>query len=335
MRKLASIQTILNIEPIKDADKIEVATVLGWHIVVKKEDGFKVGDKVVYIETDSVLPSDDERFSFLASCNYRIKTIKLRGQVSQGLVLPISVLPEGNYEIGDDVSEILRITKYEAPIPAELGTSVCGGYSANVPKADETRVQTLQDIITRYKGVKFYRTEKVDGTSSAFTLENGEYNVLGHNWAYNFDENNVYWKMSIKYDLENVLRDIGRNLSFKGEIIGPGIQKNKYKLNDGEYRLYIFDIWDIDNQRYLDLDEVIEITNKYNLLMVPIIERDVELIDDIDTLVEMSKGMSVVNPSIKREGNVWRPMHEINDDKDMHRISFKVINPDFLLKFSE
>lgn len=335
MRTLASIQVISEINPIPNADNILVAKILGWHVVVKKSENFNVGDKVVYVETDAVLPSDDERFSFLQSCNYRIKTAKFRGQVSQGLVLPLSILPEGEYNVGDDVASLLRIVKYEPVIPVGLSGEVCGGYSPNVPKADETRVQTLQEIITRYKGEKFYRTEKVDGTSSAFTLENDVFNVLGHNWAYVYSDRNVYWKMAIKYDIENALRDFNRNISLKGEIIGPSIQGNKYRLEPDEYRLYVFDIWDIDNQTYFDLDEVIEFTEKYNIPMVPLIERDVTLIDDIDTLVEMSKGMSMVNPQVKREGNVWRPMHEVNNVIDLGRLSFKVINPDFLLKFKE
>ena len=335
MRKLASIQRITEMNPIPDADAIEVAKILGWRVVVKKVENFKVGDLVVYIETDSVLPKDDERFSFLESCNWRIKTAKFRGQVSQGLVFPISILPNGNYNEGDDVTDILRIVKYEPAIPAQLDGVVSGGYSPNVPKADETRVQTLQNIITRYKGVKFYRTEKVDGTSSAFTFENGKIDVLGHNWAYNYDEKNVYWIVAKKYGIEKILEDFGRNISIKGEIIGPSIQGNKYKLGVNEYRLYVFDIWDIDRQVYFDLDEIIDFCDKYNLPMVEVLDRDIELIDDIDTLVEMSKGMSAVNPNVKREGNVWRPMHEINNVLELGRLSFKVINPDFLLKFKE
>lgn len=335
MRKLASIQIITAINPIVNADAIEVADILGWHVVVKKSENYKVGDKVVYIETDSVLPKEDERFSFLQSCNWRIKTAKFRGQISQGLVLPLNILPDGDYKVGDDVSEILNITKYEAPIPAQLDGVAKGGYSPNVPKADETRVQILQHIIDKYVGKRFYRTEKIDGTSSAYTYENGNIDVLGHNYSYFYDEKNIYWKMAKKYNIENILTTYGKNISIKGEIIGHNIQSNKYKLNVNEFRLYVFDIWDIDNQKYYNLDELETFCNRFNLLMVPVIERDIELINDIDTLVEMSKGMSVVNPNTKREGNVWRPMEEITNDLEMGRVSFKVINPEFLLKFNE
>lgn len=335
MRKLASIQIVEEVNPIPNADAIEVIRVLGWRVVVKKAENFKVGDKIVYIETDSVLPSDDERFDFLKNCNYRVKTAVFRGQVSQGLVFPLSILPEGEYNVGDEVTDILRIVKYEAPIPAQLNGFAKGGYSARVPKADETRVQTLQDIITRFKGTLFYRTEKVDGTSSAFTLEDGQFDVLGHNYSYNYDEKNVYWKMALKYDIENILRTYGKNISIKGEIIGFNIQSNKYKLATNEYRLYVFDIWDIDNARYYDLDELEKFCEDFKLPMVPVLERNIPLIDDIDTLVEMAKGMSKVNPNTKREGNVWRPMKEISGINNLGRLSFKVISPDFLIKFKE
>lgn len=335
MRKLASIQIIKEINAIPNADAIEVADILGWHVVVKKSENHKVGDKIVYVETDSVLPKEDKRFEFLKSCNWRIKTAKFRGQISQGLVLPLSILPKGNYNVGDDVSEILNITKYEEPIPAELNGIAKGGYSPNVPKADETRVQILQHIINKYVGKRFYRTEKIDGTSSAFTYENGNFEVLGHNYSYFYDDKNIYWKVAKKYNIENILNTYGKNISIKGEIIGHNIQKNKYKLNVNEFRLYVFDIWDIDNQRYYNLNELEDFCNNFNLQMVPVIEKDIELINNIDILVEMSKGMSQINPNTKREGNVWRPMEEIINDLEIGRVSFKVINPEFLLKFNE
>jgi RNA ligase (TIGR02306 family) len=92
MRKLASIQKIVDIRPIDGADKIEVAQVLGWEVVVAKKDEFKVGDLVIYIEIDSIVP-DKSEFDFLRDRKFRVRTIKLRKQVSQGLILPLSILP--------------------------------------------------------------------------------------------------------------------------------------------------------------------------------------------------------------------------------------------------
>lgn len=112
MRKLAHVEKIIDIQPILNADKIEVATVLGWKVVIKKDE-FKVGDKIIYIEIDSRVPKDEPYFSFLADRNYKVKSIKLRKQVSQGLIVPMSLLPEGDYKEGDDVTDILKITKIE------------------------------------------------------------------------------------------------------------------------------------------------------------------------------------------------------------------------------
>ena len=127
MRKLVSIQEIKDIKPIENADKIEVVKVLGWNVVVKKDE-FKIGDKIVYAEIDSLFPEKEE-FEFLRDRHFRIRTIRLRGQVSQGICFPMDILPEGNYEIGDDVTKILGVTKYEPPIPACLS----GQAKRNIP----------------------------------------------------------------------------------------------------------------------------------------------------------------------------------------------------------
>ena len=112
MRKLASIREIKEIRPVENADAIEVTIVDGWECVVKKSENFKVGDKIVYIEIDSIVPERPE-FEFLRERKFRVRTIKLRKQISQGLVLPLSILPQGRYELEDDVTEVLGIKKYD------------------------------------------------------------------------------------------------------------------------------------------------------------------------------------------------------------------------------
>lgn len=110
-RMLAHVEQIVDIQPIPDADKIEVATVLGWKVVIAKSDNFKVGDKVVYIEIDSKVPEKPE-FEFLRDRKFRVRTIRLRGQYSQGLILPLSILSGPNYDVGADVTKELGITYY-------------------------------------------------------------------------------------------------------------------------------------------------------------------------------------------------------------------------------
>lgn len=188
-RKLASIQKVREVKPIKNADAIEVARVNNWDVVVKKGE-YKPGDLCVYCEVDSFLPEKPE-FEFLRKSSYkkmgdvggfRLKTIKMRGQISQGLLLPLSVLNSdetpysGVWVEGDDVTEMLGIVKYEPPIPAELAGKMKGNFPSFVVKTDEERIQNMTDEfeqikkLQREQGVKFYETEKLDGCLNGSTI---------------------------------------------------------------------------------------------------------------------------------------------------------------------
>jgi len=197
-RKLATTRKITDIRAIDGADVIELATVGGWNVVVAKDVRYKVGDIVVYCEIDSFLPIKEE-FEFLRKSSYkkmgdqegfRLKTIKLRGQVSQGLILPIGVLPITQFATahdlpeGMDVTEMLSIVKYEAPIPAELSGKVKGGFPYFLHKTDEERVQNLVNEYEEYKLTskhQFYMTEKLDGSSATFYMNEGEFGVCSRN----------------------------------------------------------------------------------------------------------------------------------------------------------
>ena len=123
MRHLATIREITTLRPIAGADRIEVAQVDGWECVVQKGE-FHTGEHIVYIEVDSIVPERPE-FEFLRDRKFRVRTIKLRGQVSQGLVLPLSILPNGApADLGADVTDVLGIKKYdpEAQQEAQLLT---------------------------------------------------------------------------------------------------------------------------------------------------------------------------------------------------------------------
>lgn len=333
MRKLVSIQKVKEIIPIEGAEAIEAIRVLGWVIVVKKGE-FKVGEKVIYAEVDSVFPKKPE-FEFLEKVNYRIKTIKLRGQVSQGICFPLSILPEGEYEEDQDVTELLGVIKYEPKIPDCLAGEVRGNFPGFLKKTDETRVQVLQNILTKYKGLRCYYTEKVDGTSSTFYLNDGVFGVCSRNLDLKENESNILWKVARENDLENKLRNLGLgNVAVQGEVISDGIQGNKYKLSPGERRLYLFNVFDIDNHRYLGYEDLIRVSKALNIPTAPILVIDFELIDNIDELVKLSVGFSVINPKVKREGIVIRPIEEIEDIR-IGRLSFKAINPEFLLKYKD
>ena len=328
MRKLASIQKIRSLEPIEGADAIEKAQVLGWQLVVKKGE-FKIGDLCVYCEIDCIMP-DKPEFAFLKPRKMRIRTVKLRGQVSQGICFQLSVLPKG-VEISEnlDVTDILGVEKFEPPIPASLEGKMKGRFPSFIPKTDEPRIQVMQDFLDQYKGEKCYITEKIDGSSVTYYINNGEFGVCSRNLELLEDDTNTLWKLAHELDIENKLRSLNKNFAIQGEIVGENIQKNTLKLR-GQI-VFFFNAFDIDAYKYIDFKEFVSLMKSLELKPVPIIEEEYILENDINKLVEMSIGKSLINPNGWREGIVIRSQKEqfINGE----RFSFKVVNPKFLLKY--
>ena len=357
-RKLASIRRISDIQPIEGADMIELAIVDGWKVVVAKDVGHKVGNLVVYCEIDSFLPIKEE-FEFLRKSSYkkmgdqegfRLKTIKLRGQVSQGLILPISVFGAYGYRmcedllnenpalephksvispsdmielvVGNDVTEVLGIVKYEPPIPAELAGKVKGLFPSFIRKTDEERIQNLASEYEEMKKHTYYETEKLDGSSATFFYNNGEFGVCSRNLELLETEGNTFWKVARELDLENKMREYGMNISFQGELIGEGIQGNPYKIKGQTVRF--FNLFDIDLQVYHSLSVFKETMKELGLETVPVLRTNFKLPDTIDELLKMADGKSELNPNFDREGIVVRSLDRT--------ISFKVISNKFLLK---
>ncbi len=331
MRKLASIQKIKSLSPIADADAIVKALVLGWEVVVKKGE-FSEGDWCVYCEIDSLFP-DKPEFEFLRSRGMRIRTVRLRGQISQGICFPLNVLPEGiEPEEGLDVTEMLGIVKYEPPIPASLAGLVKGDFPSFIPKTDETRVQVLQELLDQYKGIPCYVTEKLDGSSVTYYYRNEEFGVCSRNLELLDSPENTLWKVARESQIEEKLKEAGLNIALQGELIGEGIQRNKYKLRG--QRVCFFNAFDIDKYRYLHYEDFANLILGLGLQQVPLLEQNWPLENDIPKLIEKSKRKSVLKTDVWAEGIVFRPMEEIYDPK-FRRVSFKAINPEFLLKFDE
>ena len=328
-RKLASIQKVLDIQPISGADKIECVSVLGWKIVAQK--GIHIpGQLVVYIEIDSVLPERPE-FLFLKDRKFRIKTIKLRGQISQGICFPLAILPEGTQvEEGLDVTDILGVSKYEIPIPPQLRGLIKGSFPGYLRKTDEPRIQSFPEVLNEIKEKYVYITEKVDGTSVTFSHKDGETEVCSRNLSLKETEDNLYWKIFRKYNIEKILKELG-NFAIQGEIAGPGIQKNPLGLQ--EHQLFIFNVYDINRHCYENFFSFNEICNRYNLPKVKILWKDVKFVWSIENLLEMARGTYESNKP--REGIVIRPMLELYSSTLKDRLSFKVINNDYLLKCEE
>lgn len=333
-RKLASIQVISDLQPIEGADVIEVATVNDWKLVVKKGE-FKIGDKCIYCEIDSFMP-DRPEFEFLKPRGMRIKTIKLRGQISQGICFPLDILP--NYGqmvedmdasdthwdeiIGMDVTDDLGIIKYEPAIPACLAAKAKGNFPSFIPKTDEERIQNLTKYYEDYKQHTFYVTEKLDGSSCTFYLNNGLFGVCSRNLDLIEEENNTFWKVARQYDIETKLREMNGNYAIQGELIGEGIQGNPYKINGHEFHL--FNVFDIDDQRYLELDDLLYFSSSNQLPIVPLIDVSFHLPPTIKDLLVVADGNSQLHINAIREGLVIRSYDR--------KISFKVISNQFLLK---
>lgn len=342
-RKLATIQKISKLEPIEKADRIETASILGWKCVVKKGD-FKEGDSIVYFEIDAFLPIKPEYEFLRENCykkfedgreGFRIKTRRLRGQFSQGLVLSMDILPKANYETGQDVTELLGVVKYEPPMPKCLMGLAKGKFPSFIPKTDETRVQLLQDVINRHACEDCYITEKIDGSSVTYFIRNGEFGVASRNLELK-EGPNAYWKWALENGVEQKLRDLECNIAIQGEIHGVGINGNPLKLSTIDVRF--FNAFYIDTCQYLSFDQFTETIAQLGFKTVPILETKFKLINSIEELVKKAMGKSVITPTVWREGIVIRPIKEamdmgmsISGFGNNGRLSFKVINPEYLL----
>ena len=331
MRKLATIRTVNETRPIEGADMIELAVVDGWKCVTKKGE-FSVGDYVIYCEIDSFLPVRDE-FEFLRKYSlrtmderegFRLRTVKLRGQVSQGLLLNPSLLGR-SFELGEDVTDELEIVKFEAPVPACLGGEVIGPFPSFVSKTDEERIQNLAIEFDSFRGKAFYVSEKIDGTSfTAFF--NKSFGVCGRNWQLAEDDTNSHWRVVRSLDLATRLQNLGHAIAIQGELVGPGIQKNRYALKEPE--LFVFNVFDIQASSYLNKSSMEVICFELGLKTVPQVEI-LAVPDTIDEILGIAEGTSQLNPKMEREGLVW--VHGSGED----RISFKTISNKFLAKYGD
>jgi RNA ligase (TIGR02306 family) len=329
---LASVVKIADIQPIPGADAIVVATVKGWKVVVKVNE-YKVGDLAVYYEIDSFLPIRPQ-FEFLRKSSYkrmgssegfRLKTIRLRGQISQGLLTPI---PEGisNPREGDDLTEALDIVKYEPPIPAQLAGKIKGTFPSFIPKTDEIRIQNFEsEVGFSPVGERAYVTEKLDGTSFTCYFNNGVFGVCGRNWELSETSDNSLWRMANVLQLKEKMTKHGKNIALQGELVGAGINGNLYGLSD--HKLYFFTGYDIDKGRRMFFDELEWVLFGLQLQMVPVLEKYGFVIPNenniVDYMLRYAEGKSVLNMEVDREGVVVRGLER--------EFSFKAISNTYLL----
>lgn len=334
-RKLASIQCVTEVSDIKNADFIERIRVMGWTLVAKKDE-FKVNDLCVFIEIDSVLPSDNPDFAFMEKSNFRVKTMKMKKVLSQGLAMPLSILETGKLldpnrvTEGLDVTEPLKITKWEPPIKFNAGDTL-GRFPFYVPKTDEIRIQSALGALDELRNHFAYITVKCDGTSGTFSHKDGDFQVSSRNLSLKPSDQSLYWKMADKYDLATKLPELG-NFAVQGEICGPGIQNNHLELKETD--VFVFDVYDIDNQRYLGFEDMREMVYRLHMKSVPSVIINSFFDFNLEELLELANGTYSMSVHL-REGIVVRPMEEMYSETLSGRLSFKALSNEFLLKTGE
>ena len=349
MRKLASIQRIWNIEPIEGADRIELAHVLGWQCVVNKGQ-FKPMDLAVYFEVDSFLPIREE-FEFMRSSSYRnteimgegfrLRTMKFRGQISQGLLQPIKTfeeLKEINIEekevVGTDVTELLGVRKWEIEERATTSGTVIGTLPYDIPHTDETRVQAEPELINEFEGLEYYISTKMDGSSHSIGIDENGFHVTGHNYEYKDDDSSSFYKLvkerGYKEKLYAFFEKRGlKTFTIQGELCAPGIQKNPLKLSKPEW--YVFTIRE-DGKR-VGLDRMTEICNELELNLVPIEERGMNLPEKYKTVDDLlARAEGNYSSGGRKEGIVIRPTEPIFSKIIDGDLSMKVVSNKYLLK---
>lgn len=362
-RKLASVRQILSLEPIPEADLIETATVDGWKVVVQKAIGHKVGDLVCYFEIDSFLPVC-EQFEFLRKSSYRnvpglgegfrLRTIKLKKQVSQGLIIPLRELNLQFIQApgeGEDLTELLGVIKYDPPLPACLQGRARGNFPTFIPKSDQDRIQ---NVARRIDLDQIWEASlKLDGSSmTAYIkaekfMDEGESGdptyefrtgVCSRNLELKIDEENAgnsFVAMFNKLNLDKTLREVREMVTFdfaiQGELMGPGIQGNREKFED--FQFFLFEVYDITNQKKLSSGWRKDIAALLGVKLAPILAFKNLKGFSVNDILEYADGVTA-EPI---DGHQWNKIPEgvVFKSETNPNVSFKAISNRFLMKCEE
>ena len=333
-RKLATIRKIVEVKAIPDADKICAYRVDGWW-VVDSVGKYQVDDLVVYLEVDSFVPHELAPFlskgkeprEYEGIKGERLRTVKLRGQLSQGLLLPLEptcASIESQLFEGLDVSLPLNILKWERPMNAQLAGMARGNFPSLVPKTDQPRIQNLTREFADYQLDTWSITEKLDGSSCTFYLDADDvFHVCSRNLDLKEDEANSFWKVARKFNIEDIMRrNFMKGMAIQGEMIGEGIQGNQYKVF---LDFYVYDMYNTATGQYILPVQLKAACEKLGLKHVPIINENTSLVGEtIDSILAQAEGKSVLNGS-NREGLVWK-------SNTVHDCSWKSISTSWLLK---
>lgn len=337
-RKLASVKKIDSIENIHYADNIEIAHIGGWQSVIKKNE-YRAGDTVIFIEIDSILPltpwSEFLRNTKDPDKPIRLKTCKLRGVISQGLVIPLDTVGSEYRKIGTDVTDILGIVKYEPPITTSTSGKPKGNFPIHIfPKTDSERIQNLWggEFLDEINDTRFIATYKMDGTSLSMYYFEGDMGICSRNILLDSEDDNLYTSMFKKYNIEDIFKRHGKDIAIQAEIIGPGIQKNTASIPDKE--IMIFDIYDISRRRYFDYEDLKHFCEEYSLPMVKVHTDNFIFNKNIHTFEYITEMTNLKYDLSRRpiEGLIFTGYKETYSPSLQGRLRFKMINPGYLLK---
>lgn len=316
MEKYAVVAKILELNPIEGADRIETATVLGWRVVTQKG-LYNVGDLTVMIFPDTLIPKKFLDGAYQGDEKVRLKTVKLKGQYSAGLLLPMSVV--GNsFSEGDEVSELLGIEKWIAPASASISGDAAGSFPTMIiSKTDEMNIRSEPAAVLEantnvlFKDTPIVVTLKCDGSSGTFISKDDTFRVCSRNLELKETEANVFWQAARKYKLKENLEAAGVNMAIQGEVCGPGIQGNPMKLD--ELTFFAFQMKDLSTNKWVSWDHFTDFCTCSQIPHVKELYRFYvnEEPLDIDRLQEIANNAKYDNGRTNAEGIVVRPAKPI------------------------
>lgn len=357
----------LTIEPHPNADKIELARVGDYRAIVAKGQ-FKTGDLGVYIQEGSVVPEwvlvKMNLVGKLAGKSHnRVKAIKLRGILSQGLVYPVETIAGIPYIeipmpgtddfykyaiIDEDVAAELGITKYEPPIPVHMAGEVFNAHGYTL-SYDIENIKKFPDVITA--GEDVIVTEKLHGTWTCFGYHPDveipivtSKGLSGQGLAFKDSLNNIdnlYMRalrattnVAGKTVLDRVREQVGSDtpVYLLGETYGKGVQDLHYGLSKPAFRAFDIYVGSPGHGRYLCGRDFLSICKYANVETVPV------LYDgpfNKELVAELTDGKDNITGSHIREGVVIRPSLMDRYDNVLGRVILKSVSEYYLLRGGE
>lgn len=324
--RLASIQRIQSLHPIPGADRILLARVLGFTTVVKKDE-FQAGDLCVWHEPDTIVEATNPAYQFLEKQHFRLKIARFKGQASQGLALPLKALPAvGSAREGQDVTAAVGIRKYEKPVPVEIAGDAVGGLPLGLVRTDEPNLRSYPEALEELRPHPCTVTLKLDGTSATFAWDGTRLRVCGRNYEYRESDTQAFWKVARTLKLEEQLARCRTRLAVRGEVYGPGIQKNPTGVSQVSFAA--FDILDLDQRQYLDPRALRERCQDLEIPAVPVVV-DEWRATDLDACVRLANEQTYSNGT-PAEGVVIRPVTGLRSAVlPGNRLSVKVMNENY------